>query len=275
METYPHLEAAPDNGPPYPSYRELAGNFHRVNFSPAVKRLFWPFDGVFPAEICVMKSPRSAADNLEPYFKETDGGDGIWHEIAQMPLTEPKVSSIEASSYDLEQWEYDWVAWHDCHSDSEYVAYGDLDDEDRPYANEMKEDGSWEEDSETEFLTRCCGQDRPLRKRGQKLRVTPASGNNFVTVHDWVSAVHPWLMGLRSDIFLRKNVARRPVAYPKPAEMEWMVDLAIGYGPSLQLEEKKEWIQRHGGPRPPVPASVLAAMERMRAQKRAEQAVGS
>lgn len=136
-----------------------------------------------------MKTPRSA-DNLEPYFQQTSGG-GPWQEIAQLPLTEPKVSSIEASFYDLEQWEFNWVAWHRDHESDqfnpEYVTYGDLSDEDRPYANEPKEDGSWEEDSDTEFLIRCCGQDRPLRKKGQRLVVTASAGNHFVTVHDYVS----------------------------------------------------------------------------------------
>lgn len=181
-------------GPPYRSFKELRGDpIVAVVFSPAAKRLFWPLDGVFPAALSVMKTPRSA-DDLEPYFQQTPpgGGGGNWHEIAQLPLTEPRVSSVEASACDLEQWEPDWAAWHGHHEGEpaagpEYVAYGDLGDEDRPYAREPREDGSWEEDSDTEFLVRCCGQDRPLGRRGQRLVVTPAAGGGFVTVHDYVS----------------------------------------------------------------------------------------
>jgi len=92
----------------------------------------------------------------------------------------------------LDQWEYDWVALHGDHQgdhhNSEYVEYGDMSDEDRPYANEAKQDGSWEEDSDTEFLIKCCGEDRPLRKGGHKLVVTPSAGNDFVTVHDYVNS---------------------------------------------------------------------------------------
>lgn len=179
-----------DEGPPYRSFNELQYNpTVAVYFSPAAKRLFWPLDGVFPTALSVMKVPRSA-DDLEPYFQQTLDG-GMWHEIAQLPMTEPKVSSIEVSVYDLEQWEFHWVKWHGYHegelASPEYVTYGDLSDEDRPYAAEAKEDGSWEEDSDTEFLIRCCGEDRPLRKRGQKLVVTPAAGGHFITVHDYVS----------------------------------------------------------------------------------------
>lgn len=179
-----------DDGPPYHSFKELRNDPNvAVVFSPAAKRLFWPLDGVFPTALSVMKTPHSA-DYLEPYFQQTPGG-GIWHETAQLPLTDPKVSSVEASVYDLEQWESHWVAWHGHHegepANPEYVTYGDLSDEDRPYAKEPKEDGSWEEDSDTEFLVRCCGQDRPLRKRGRKLAVTPAAGRDFVTVNDYIS----------------------------------------------------------------------------------------
>lgn len=190
MATSAQLAGPSDGGPPYRSFKELRGDpTVAVVFSPAAKRLFWPLDGVFPTALSVMKTPRSAND-LEPYFQQAPGN-GIWHEIAQLPLTEPKASSVEVSVSDLEQWESDWVAWHGHHegepANPEYVTYGELGDEDRPYAKEPKEDGSWEEDSDTEFLIRCCGQDRPLRTRGQKLVVTPAAGDHFVTVNDYVS----------------------------------------------------------------------------------------
>jgi hypothetical protein len=180
-----------DEGPPYRSFKELRSDpTTAVVFSPAAKRLFWPLDGVYPTAISVMKTPQSAGD-LEPYFQQTPDRGGVWHEIAQLPLTVPKVSSVEASVYDLDELESDWVEFHKYHegepANPEYVTYGDLSDEDRPYADEPNEDGSWEEDSDTEFLIRCCGQDRPLRKQDQKLVITPAAGGDFVTVHDYVS----------------------------------------------------------------------------------------
>ncbi len=178
--------------PPYPSFRELRNDLLPVVFSLAAKRLFWPLDGIFPGAISVMKTPRDAND-LEPFFRPGTGGNGgdVWHEISQLPITTPKVSAIEASVCELDQWEYDWVEWHMNHPDGdfhpEYITYGDLSDEDRPYAREQKEDGSWEEDSDTEFLIRCCGEDRPLRKSRQRLMVTPSAGN-FVTIYDYVSS---------------------------------------------------------------------------------------
>lgn len=178
--------------PPYPSFEKLRSNKERVLFSPAAKRLYWPLEGVFPSAISVMRTARSVGE-LEPFFRPdtSHSGSGIWHEISTLPLTDPKVSSVEASLRDLDQWESDWLAWHSDHTapefDAEYITYGDLGDEDRPYATEPNEDGSWEEDSDAEFLIRCCGDDRPLRKIGLKIKVAPSSGNNFVTVHDYVS----------------------------------------------------------------------------------------
>jgi hypothetical protein len=175
--------------PHNPSYRELRSDLFPVSFSEAALRLFWPLDGVFPTAISVMKTLRSP-DSLEPYFQPDAGGSGsgsgTWHEISQLPLTEPKVSSVEASVSDLDHWEQMWLEQHREHSDAEYVTYGDLSDDDRPYPSEMKEEGGWESDSDTEFLVRCCGEDRPLRKAA-KLVITPAAGNHFVTVQNYVS----------------------------------------------------------------------------------------
>ena len=177
--------------PPYRSFKELRDDDVHVLFSPAAKRLYWPFDGVFPTAISVMKTPQTADDH-EPFFRpgtEAGGSSNIWHEISQLPLTEPKCSSIEASVYDLEWWESDWLEFHRGHSQTaEYVIYGDLSDEDRPYPKDFKEDGTWEDDdSDTEFLIRCCGEQRPHRKRDIKLVVIPSSGSDFITVHDYVS----------------------------------------------------------------------------------------
>jgi hypothetical protein len=169
---------------PYRSYQELRSDHLPVFFSSATKRLFWCLDSAFPAAISVMKTLRSP-DDLEAYFHPGSGA--AWHDISQLPLTEPKISSIEASVYDLEQWEFDWIKWHQDHPRGEYVPYGDLSDEERPYANEPKEDGSWEEESDMEFLVKCCGEDRPLKKRGIKLVVTPSAGHHFVTIHDFIS----------------------------------------------------------------------------------------
>ncbi|EGO56024.1 hypothetical protein NEUTE1DRAFT_148386 [Neurospora tetrasperma FGSC 2508] len=261
-------------GPPYPSFKELEYEEVRVFLSPATERLFWELDGVFPTAISVMKDERGTKDDLEPFFRPDTG---TWHEISQLPVTEPKVSSLEASVYDLDQLEYDWLRWHEDHDapqfGQEYVTYGDLDDDIRPYAKEPKEDGSWEEDSDTEFLVKCCGEDRPLRKSGLKLVVTAsqsAGSESFVTIRDFVSAVHPWLISMRGDILRAKDLSHEN-AHTPAERYKWMVNVKKHCGGELFIQEKKEWIQDHipyahrpVHPMTPSLAAILAARDASR-----------
>ncbi|ODA82689.1 hypothetical protein RJ55_01197 [Drechmeria coniospora] len=248
---------AAEQSSPFLSFKEVKSNGEAAYVTDTAHRLYWPLAGDFPATISVMKSRRGGLDEREPFCQP----DGTWHDIASLPLTEPKVSSIEASIRDLDQWESDWVAWHENHETAEFVTYGDLDDEDRPYASEQNEDGSWEDDSDTEFLIRCCGQDRPLRTRGQKLQVTPSAGKDFVSIHDYVCAVHPWLMGLREDIIQAKIVTRpRPVVVPALASTtEWMVSAIVA--PEHVVMTKDEWLEFHRPPRP-MSAAIRNMLQR-------------
>lgn len=187
-----NTSSQPQGEPPFPSFNELRSAGTPVGLSPAARRLHWTLTGDYPSAISVMKT-KHYDGQLDAFFRLDEGatGSGNWHEIATLPLTEPKVSSIEASLLDLEQWESDWMAWHADHSapgfGQIYWTYADLSDDDRPFRDEPDEDGNWEADSDTEFLVSCCGDDRPLRKKGLKITVTPSAGSNFVSVRDYVS----------------------------------------------------------------------------------------
>lgn len=76
-------------------------------------------------------------------------------------------------------------------------------------------------------------------------------------------AVHPWLMGLNPEVLLAKTIVEHQ-QYARSAEMAWMVEK----GPEHRVEEKKSWIQRHGGGPPrPIPASTAAILARIRADR--------
>ncbi|WPH03970.1 Hypothetical protein R9X50_00685300 [Acrodontium crateriforme] len=231
-------QASEPAGPRYPSFKDTR-KARDCAFSDDALRLYWPLEDVFPSAISVFSDEQTPGE-LEPFFQPvSDGsGSGTWHEIAKLPITTSKVSSIVAELHGLDQWEPDWVAWHECHDSAEFTTYGDLSDEDRPYAKEQKEDGSWEEDSDTEFLIRCCGEERPLYKRGPfRLKITPSFGNDFVNIYDYVSAVHPWLMSLRDD-FLRYATVARPGYYVRSVHnTKWM----IGEGPDHEIFTEETW----------------------------------
>lgn len=178
---------------PYPSMSDLRGDGLPVRFVDATRRLFWPLEGDFPSAISVMKTALTP-DSLEPLFQpdsqlspdSSGGNNGTWHEICHLALTAPKVSSVQASVYRLQQYHEEWMGWHKEHPWAKYTTYGEMSDTDRPFASEMHEDGSWEEDSDTEWLVSCCGEERPVNKN-VKLEVKPAEGCQFVTIFDFVS----------------------------------------------------------------------------------------
>lgn len=162
---------------PYPSYEELWANSRNSKiFNDAFKRVYWPLDGSFPDSFRVMKTARGAHDEMEPFRH----ADGAWHEIALLPLTEPKISSIDVTLPMLDEYEGQWVNQHqELCQDGEYIPLEE---------REEVGDDVWGEDSESEFLVRCCGEDRPRDKRDQKVTVLPSDGRDFVTVHDYLSS---------------------------------------------------------------------------------------
>ncbi|KAI1283592.1 hypothetical protein F5Y07DRAFT_156763 [Xylaria sp. FL0933] len=70
----------------------------------------------------------------------------------------------------------------------------------RAYPNYSLETDWWPSQSDKRpWHLACCGTKRP-RGKDAAIVVKPTSENGFVTIHDYFSTVHPWLMGLRDDI---------------------------------------------------------------------------
>ncbi|CAG8953946.1 hypothetical protein HYFRA_00010907 [Hymenoscyphus fraxineus] len=206
-------------------------------------------------------------------------GGGLWHEIAQLPLTTRKVSSIVVTVRTLgSRLQAMWEEWHEDHVDQEqeFVTYGDLSDEDRPYRDGAG-DGKWEEDSDAEFLIKCCGEDRPMVKN-TNLVATPSAGRHFVTIHDYISAVHPWLSSVRKYIITCKILADPEDEDTCPDERnfaatEWVVAYCSmtvdSEGVGLEIQQKKLWIDRNslGPPRSGPSPFEIQFMVRLRAER--------
>lgn len=144
-----------------------------VSFTDAYKRLYWPLSGTFPSALSVMKSNKGGLDPKEA-LQNTDG---TWHEIALEPLTNPKVSSIEACTNALDQFDVDWAAYHKHHASAQYIPYGDA----------SRPDVDWECTCEGRYLTECCGQERPLPPAKRSLSVPVVAKGEYVTIRDYVS----------------------------------------------------------------------------------------
>jgi hypothetical protein len=78
------------------------------------------------------------------------------------------------------------------------------------------------------------------------------SGEGFVTVHDYVTAVHPWLMGLRADLLAAGGDLLDHVPLAEDTRL-----MVVGSRPqSLHVLPESEW-RRWRGKRP-VASSVAA-----------------
>ncbi|KAI0400816.1 hypothetical protein F4802DRAFT_583666 [Xylaria palmicola] len=180
-----------------PSYEDYYRALTPAVHTNETDRIFWTLNGPLHSSIWIMS--RGA---LKPYAQETDESNPTWHPISQCPLTEPKVSSITVQVYELDHWEDDWLNLHTRHRDDpepgeplsgEGFHYGPLTD----YDPEV--DGPGLSEEHPVHLVECCGEPRP---RGKTLEVVvqPSPGNAFVTIHDWLSTLHPRLLEARDDI---------------------------------------------------------------------------
>ena len=174
---------------PYPTVEELKNAWLPVHASfDSARRIFWTLHGPLTTAISIMADYHSPT-SLEPYFQQTAEG-GIWHPISQLPVSEPKVSSMIVRVDEFEIWEYNWLELHTegCNKDARWGPLPDV------YHNPDPEN------EELQHLLFCCGEERP-RMKNHRIIVTPANlSDGFITVHDYLSTVHPWLMGLRDEL---------------------------------------------------------------------------
>ncbi|KAK4246221.1 hypothetical protein C7999DRAFT_15639 [Corynascus novoguineensis] len=230
---------SPANVPQQPLYSTHAALSAAKQFiSPnpeGLKLLFWPLNADTPAALETSGLAVMAAgpkhpdpDVLAPYW---DAAAGAWHPVSKRPISEPKVSEIVVQMGDVSQWEREWEERHwECQVEdnrlAEYVAQG------RGVCNG-------------------CGAARPPAvKRGVSVVVRgtggvgegedEGGGGGFVTVHDYVSTVHPWLLGLRGDILGALGTSTDNDD-PLPAETELMVSCRLL--DKLRMEQRADWIR--------------------------------
>jgi hypothetical protein len=179
---------------------------NHVVYSHDFLRLYWTLQGPLTSAISVMKNKYYEPEVLlEPYYVQTDTGP-IWSTVVQSPLTEPAISSLDVGVEVLQEWDEQWTEVHTDHATFEPASD---DEENGAKFGPLPEFDPEEDEEGPEHLVRCCGQDRP---RGADIMLTLTASGPFITVHDYVSAVHPWLMSLREKILqasgdLEKNIA--------------------------------------------------------------------
>ncbi|KAL2123414.1 hypothetical protein VTJ04DRAFT_3869 [Mycothermus thermophilus] len=229
-----HSSSAQDNTNP-PSY-------DNIRLTTDAKRLFWTVNGPLSDSIWVMPGPYyDPGASLEPYFRQGEAGEEL-HPVSQSPLTEDKIKAATVSVHALDDWENVWCDYH-CLECWGWEGPGVAPDDDENWVLFGTIPGREPEHPDfpgKEHLLRCCGVDRPLNK-DPKL-VVEATGE-FLTIHDFVSAVHPWLMGLRDDI-LKASSLHPQGTESWPPETKLMVGSPRPGSLSVMTEEDWRWYRK-------------------------------
>ena len=228
---------------PYQTYEALWASPTTVAGAPnSAKLLFMPLEGTVQSAIEVFSDPRDP-DTRTPYY---DQAAGTYHPVSALPISEPKASSITVHVSELEDWEEYWLTVHEKHTERD-APPGAF-----PHAKWGKLSGGGgdedDEDDDDDELLRCCDQDRPLGKNAT-LTIKPSKAwdgrdGGFVTVHDYVSALHPWLVRLRGDI-LGAMGTRDGLDEPLGDEMDLVVNCGALH--SLGMEPRTSWIGHRKG----------------------------
>ncbi|QPH06532.1 hypothetical protein C2857_005064 [Epichloe festucae Fl1] len=156
---------------------------HLIFPSPEAQRLRWTLPAPLTSAISVLDNAQNPDGPREPYFQESRS---TWHPISEEPMSYPLQSSITVEIYQLDVWEHQWEEYHE---------HADPNDSDCVFAP-SDDEGPGE-------LLECCGEQRP--KVPPPVVVT-ASNKEYITVHDYVSTVHSYLMEHFEDISAAENV---------------------------------------------------------------------
>lgn len=213
--------------------------------SKAGKRLFWTLNGPLEGAIQVAPSEYYEPEAvMEPYV----GPDGALHPVSQASLMEPPVSSYTVRVFCIDAWEQDWAAQHWRCQDA---AANDL------YPRRLGPCPDDETYDPNIYVLECCGQKRPW---AYDTYLQVAAQGEFLTVHEYVSAVHPWLMAMRDTLL---DVLGKLDGQPKwPPETKLTVLDPAG---PLHIDHEDRWAWCHRKPPVPRPAGEqLSAEERER-----------
>lgn len=220
-----------------PSFEDARKIHKRIEFSHDASLLYWALSGPITKAISIKDNAHYDPDfPLQPYCLQTEPS-LKWASIAQSPLTEPKISSVTVLVDPLYEWEERWMEMHARHAfpdedhEESWVKFGTLVDFDPDSDEEEVEEGKG-------HMLRCCGGDRP-RKPGVSLSVY-ATGE-FLTVHDYVSAVHPWLMDLREKILQASGDIQDHI--PLPSVTRLIVG-SLSSPDFLTIDEEEQWQKR-------------------------------
>ncbi|KAK2025678.1 hypothetical protein LX32DRAFT_596247, partial [Colletotrichum zoysiae] len=200
--------------------------------SEASKRIFWTLNGPIESSIQVAPNPYyEPGDVMEPYFRPSavdDSPQPNWHPAAQESLREPPISEATVRVDCIDGWE---ALWKELNYECTNIRID------------------------------------PRRPRAKHILLEVRAGDRgFITIHDYISAVHPWLMDMRESILYASGKGDGR-GVPWPSETRLTV-VHFGNGPITIGNGDKQWARSHRKPNPPV---YMSKAERTRATEKSSQ----
>jgi len=196
-------------------------------------RLYWTLDGPLETAISVMATsyydPDAPESAREPYARATsDGGVPTWHPVSKESITHPPVSSVVVSVREFQDWDEAWMIIHEGHSSPSEGGPG--------WGPAPPPASGVALATDRLYFLRCCGEDRPWYQEDIKLTVRPSG--DLVTIHDYVSQVHPWLMGMRQELVDASTCVHGNGGDPFPPDTQFMV---LAFSNCVSVLPKEEW----------------------------------
>ncbi|KAI6088035.1 hypothetical protein F4821DRAFT_235138 [Hypoxylon rubiginosum] len=223
---------------PHPSYEILRAE-RPVFLSPAAKHIFWTLNGSLSTQVFILSEAFNVDSQQTPFLQETSEG-AVWHASSSAPFTEPSVSSITVTVDELDRWEDEWLEYNrGVVPGVEGAVFGPLPNYD-PEKDEEEEEGG------RGHLLEAFGIVRPRRKE-EVIHIKPAEGSEFVTIRDYVTAVHPRLMARRADILGALGTCNGDDD-PKPDDTRLVVQYS--WISSVNMEIEAEYLARARRPWP-------------------------
>jgi hypothetical protein len=187
----------------FPTLDSLRASRTPVFSSMDMLRIRWKPFGPLQSTIEVADDLAAGPNSSVSPYQLTIGVNPSFHEISTSPATDPPVSSITVTISDLEDWDWRWAENHeDC--------WEGYDNGHQEWIEEDRDENDEEDDDDPpRKLMRCCNENRP--QAPQPLLVRPIA-NDFITVHDYISQVHPWIENLQVDIVAatKENAGTHP-----------------------------------------------------------------
>ncbi|KAI9147597.1 hypothetical protein HJFPF1_12625 [Paramyrothecium foliicola] len=182
--------------------------------SPHLDRILWTLNGPLASSVYVLADPLDLDSPKAAFFQQEDGHSSP-HPIAQEPFLDSTTDFLTIESLELSSWE-DW--WWERHAE-----HAEMDDD------------LGDDDPEP---TKCpeCGEVCPTVSH--ESLVVEASEKPYITIQNYITAVHLWLMARREDILKAWHVRAKGAATSDPT---WIVSAGSEY---VGIMEEALWLMQ-------------------------------